>query len=76
MREIKLFDSLVERAGVLAIVEREDSGEFTATVADPAGNVLLAMSGYETIESPLPMDAEPLAALRKVLVGRDSEETA
>jgi len=67
---IGLFDSSGERAGARAVVEREDSGDFTAIVVDEAGDVLLEMNGYATIESPMTIETEPLAALRRALAAR------
>jgi hypothetical protein len=74
--QIKLFGSITESAGVLAVVEKEDSGGFTATVVDESGGVLLEMNGYSTIESPMTMNPEPLATLRRVLAGNEADSTS
>ncbi len=76
VKQIKFFGSIGERAGVLALVEKDETGSFTATVVDESGGVLLEMSGYATIESPMTMDTEPLAVLRRVLAGNEAETSS
>jgi len=67
--QIRLFDPSEERAGQKAVVEKTGAGDYSATVVDEAGNILMEMTGYATIESPMAVDEKPLRALRKILRG-------
>ena len=52
---------------VMAVVQPVSDGGFDAQVLDEAGNLLVDLSGYRTVESPTEVEPEALAKLRSFL---------
>jgi len=71
--QIRLFEPFGEKAGLRALVEKTEAGDYSAIVVDKGGSVLLEMTGYATVESPMTIDAERLSTLRAVLAGSQPE---
>jgi hypothetical protein len=55
------------RGRVMAVVQPGSDGSFDARVVDEAGNLLVDLVGYRTVESPVEVEAEALARLRSVM---------
>ncbi len=55
------------RGRILAVVQPASDGGFDAQVIDEAGNLLVDLSGYRTVESPTQVEPEALAMLRSFL---------
>lgn len=72
LESLELFHPISEIAGARVVVEKRDDGTHQAVVVDDSGRVVLKIGGYSTIELPLNLDPEALAALKQIVDGSEA----